>query len=69
MQNLVEGIHQFENGIFSSKQRSFENLAYGQQPLVLFITCSVLRISPHLLPPTESSELLLIAGLKTRPIH
>ena len=29
MQKLVEGIHQFQNDIFSSKQRLYEGLVYG----------------------------------------
>ena len=37
MQKLVEGIHQFQNDVFSSKQRLFEGLVDGQQPLALFI--------------------------------
>ena len=63
MQKLVEGIHQFQNGIFSSKQALFESPADGQQPLVLFITCSDLQIDPHLLPQTESSELFILQNV------
>ena len=46
MQKLVEGIHQFQNAISSSKQRLFEGLVDGQHPLALFITCSDSRINP-----------------------
>ena len=60
MQKLVEGIHQFQNGIFSSKQRMFEGLVEGQHPLALFITCSDSRINPNLLTQTEPGELFIL---------
>jgi len=60
MQKLVHGIHQFQNGIFSTKQQLFEGLVDGQQPLALFITCSDSRINPHLLTQTEPGELFIL---------
>lgn len=60
MQKLVEGIHQFQQDIFSSKQRLFENLVDGQNPLALFITCSDSRIDPSLLTQTEPGELFIM---------
>lgn len=60
MQKLVEGIHQFQQGIFSSKQRLFESLVDGQNPLALFITCSDSRIDPSLLTQTEPGELFIL---------
>ena len=60
MQKLVEGIHQFQNGVFSSKQRLFEGLVDDQQPLALFITCSDLQIDPTLLPQTKLGELFIL---------
>ena len=60
MQKLVEGIHQFRNDIFSSKQQLFETLVEGQQPLALFITCSDSRIDPSLLTQTEPGELFIL---------
>lgn len=60
MQKLVEGIHQFQKGIFSSKQKLFERLVEGQQPLALFITCSDSRINPNLLTQTEPGELFIL---------
>ena len=60
MQKLVKGIHQFQDEIFSSKQRLFENLAEGQNPLALFITCSDSRIDPNLLTQTEPGELFIL---------
>jgi carbonic anhydrase len=60
MQKLVKGIHQFQDDIFSSKQRLFENLVEGQTPLALFITCSDSRINPNLLTQTEPGELFIL---------
>ncbi len=60
MQKLVEGIHQFQSGIFSTKQRLFEDLVEGQHPLALFITCSDSRINPNLLTQTEPGELFIM---------
>jgi len=60
MQKLVKGIHQFQDGVFGSKQGLFETLAKGQQPLALFITCSDSRIVPALLTQTEPGELFIL---------
>ena len=60
MQKLTEGIHQFQNDLFSSKQSLFEGLVDGQHPLALFITCSDSRINPHLLTQTEPGELFIL---------
>jgi carbonic anhydrase len=60
MQKLVEGIHHFQNDTFSSKQRLFEGLVDGQQPLALFITCSDSRIDPNLLTQSDPGELFIL---------
>ncbi len=60
MQKLVEGIHRFQNGVFSSKQRLFEGLMDGQHPLALFVTCSDSCIDADLLTQTEPGELLIL---------
>lgn len=60
MQKLVQGIHQFQSGVFSTKQQMFEGLVDGQNPLALFITCSDSRINPNLLTQTEPGELFIL---------
>jgi len=60
MDKIVEGIHQFQKDVFSSKQQLFEGLADGQHPRALFITCSDSRIDPSLLTQTEPGELFLL---------
>lgn len=60
MQKLVQGIHQFQSGIFSAKRKLFERLVEGQHPLALFITCSDSRINPNLITQTEPGELFIL---------
>jgi carbonic anhydrase len=60
MQKLVDGIHQFQQNIFSTRQSLFQRLADGQQPLALFITCSDSRIDPGLLMQTDPGELFIM---------
>jgi hypothetical protein len=37
MQKLIEGLHRFQEGYFSSQRALFERLATGQHPETLFI--------------------------------
>ncbi len=60
MKKLIEGVQKFQKGSFREKQSLFENLANGQQPLALFITCSDSRIDPNLLTGTEPGELFVL---------
>ena len=60
MQKLVQGIHQFQDNLFSSQRERFERLADGQHPEALFITCSDSRINPNLITQTEPGELFII---------
>lgn len=60
MQKLVEGIHDFQQNIFSEKQQLFARLAEGQSPGALFITCSDSRIDPNLLTQTGPGELFIM---------
>ena len=60
MQKLLQGIHQFQENVYTSKQDLFERLASGQEPIALFITCSDSRIDPCLLTQTEPGELFIL---------
>lgn len=60
MQKLIQGIHKFQNEIFSSQIELFKKLEKGQNPQVLFITCSDSRINPNLLTQTEPGDLFII---------
>jgi carbonic anhydrase len=60
MEQLVQGIHQFQTSYFGSQQELFERLAAGQAPMALFITCSDSRISPGLLMQTKPGDLFIL---------
>jgi carbonic anhydrase len=60
MQKLVAGIHHFQSNIFKSERAFFEQMAEGQTPETLFITCSDSRINPNLLTNTAPGELFIL---------
>jgi carbonic anhydrase len=60
MQKLIQGLHQFQNSIFSSQRELFERLAVGQKPDALFITCSDSRVNPNLITQTQPGELFIL---------
>jgi carbonic anhydrase len=60
MQKLIQGIHKFQNEVFSSQVDLFRKLEKGQNPQVLFITCSDSRINPNLITQTEPGDLFII---------
>lgn len=57
MHALISGIRDFRKNVFPSRRTQFEELASGQQPSTLFITCSDSRVVPHMLTQTEPGEL------------
>ena len=60
MQKLIQGIHQFQNHIVSTRIAEFKKLAQGQTPQALFIACSDSRINPNLLTQTEPGDLFIL---------
>ena len=60
MQKLIQGIHQFQSERFLPLQGLFEQLAKGQNPDTLFITCSDSRIDPSLLTKSQPGDLFII---------
>lgn len=60
MQKLIQGLHRFQENIFSSQRELFERLAQGQTPDALFITCSDSRINPNLITQTAPGELFIL---------
>jgi carbonic anhydrase len=60
MQKLISGIHQFRSKEFRPLQSLFQELAKGQNPETLFITCSDSRIDPNLLTRAKPGDLFIL---------
>lgn len=63
MQKLVDGIHTFHARYFRANRTLFRELAHGQNPETLFITCSDSRVVPHLITDTKPGELFLVRNI------
>lgn len=60
MQKLVRGVHLFQNGVFKEQQQLFKDLAEGQNPTVLFITCSDSRLDPNMLTQSMPGDIFIM---------
>jgi carbonic anhydrase len=60
MRELIQGIREFQSTYFAENRDLFEQLADGQTPRVLMITCSDSRIDPNLITQTEPGDLFII---------
>ncbi|WP_437228490.1 carbonic anhydrase [Planctomicrobium sp. SH661] len=60
MLQLVKGVHHFQREVFRDHRQLFENLAEGQSPSALFITCSDSRICPQLMTQSKPGELFIL---------
>jgi len=60
MKDLIKGLRDFKKSYFTKYRELFEQLSQGQDPNVLFITCSDSRIDPNLITQTEPGELFVI---------
>ena len=59
VEKFLGGISRFQKEIYPEHQDLFEELASGQRPEALFITCSDSRIDPCLLTQTKPGELFI----------
>lgn len=60
MENIVRGLHEFQNDQFIENQELYQALAHGQQPETLLITCSDSRIQPGILMNVQPGELFVV---------
>ncbi|MFD7163085.1 carbonic anhydrase [Streptomyces violascens] len=60
MQDLAEGVAQFQRGVFPAKADLFAHLAATHRPSTLFISCSDARVVPELITQSEPGELFVI---------
>lgn len=60
MTKVTRGIVRFKTEVYPQRKELFDELARGQHPEALFITCSDSRIDPNLLVQTEPGELFII---------
>ncbi|HEY9909020.1 MAG TPA: carbonic anhydrase [Thermosynechococcaceae cyanobacterium] len=60
MEKLIKGLDEFKSNYFETHWKLFEQLAHGQKPRVLFITCSDSRLDPNLITQTGVGELFVI---------
>jgi carbonic anhydrase len=60
MKKLIKGLHKFQADYFTRHQEIFEQLAHGQNPRVLFITCSDSRVDPNLITQSQVGDIFVI---------
>jgi len=60
MEKVISGIMRFKSSSYEERKALFAELATGQSPEVLFITCSDSRIDPNMVTQTEPGDLFII---------
>ena len=59
MQKLIDGVARFKNEVVPQHQALFDQLATGQSPEVLFITCADSRIDPGMITQTQPGDIFV----------
>jgi carbonic anhydrase len=60
VKKLLDGLRRFQTEYFNEHRELFAELAHGQTPRVLFITCSDSRIDPNLITQAQLGDLFVI---------
>jgi carbonic anhydrase len=60
---LLDGVRKFQQKAFPERSELFHELASGQDPHTLFITCADSRISPGLITQTDPGELFVCRNI------
>lgn len=59
MEKLISGVARYTADVHPTKQPLFDELATGQSPEVLFLTCADSRIDPSLITQTDPGDIFV----------
>ena len=60
LEKLIKGLHKFQTEVFPIQKDFFQELTKGQNPDILFISCSDSRINPHLVTSADPGDLFIL---------
>ncbi len=60
MKTIIDGIFKFQQNEVSPRHNYYKDLAKGQSPQAMMITCSDSRINPHMITQTDPGELFVL---------
>ncbi len=60
MKDLIKGLREFQSSYVPQHKELLQELARGQHPRVLFITCSDSRVQPELITQSDLGDLFVI---------